>query len=250
MADGPWKSPKWGYLGVHFECSGPDPSGPRPGERVIIVVLDEQGEVTRRLEQRQGRCLDGGYVDFFGGPDCRPAVYEMEIVDTDSATGREEVLAVHTTAAGANAWFKRHFATWCLKHGTERGGLMPDILERIEEKKDGAVVSKLTWKVIKKDWWWQAELFGGGHVDVQCGVKSVHGDHEATLTLADGSQEDLGLGFDPVELMRKATRKVVDMGLLSWPMMVRVKPGERALQHMNDDCPACKAGLPVKRRTP
>jgi hypothetical protein len=63
-------------------CLGPN--SPLPGERLEIVILDETGKVVRRLEQVRGLCRDEGYVDFFLGPNCRPAVHDFPLVDIDA----------------------------------------------------------------------------------------------------------------------------------------------------------------------
>lgn len=36
----PFRSPRYGRLGVYFLCTGPDPMGPRPGERVRVAVIE------------------------------------------------------------------------------------------------------------------------------------------------------------------------------------------------------------------
>lgn len=68
-----YRSPKNGHLGVYTLCSGPDPNGPKPGERLIIVIYDKDDNIVRRLEQVKGNCLDPGYVDFFNSMKCRPS---------------------------------------------------------------------------------------------------------------------------------------------------------------------------------
>ena len=72
---------RFANLGVWTFCLGP--GSPVPGERLKLGILDQEGNVVRRFEQIEGRCLDEGYVDFFLGPNCRPARYERPLVDID-----------------------------------------------------------------------------------------------------------------------------------------------------------------------
>lgn len=116
----PWRSPKWGNLGVHFECSGPDPQGPRPGATVKVVILDGDDNVVRTLTERKTTCLDPGYVDFWGSPQCRPAIYVREVVDI-APDGSETVVGTYTDGTdGGRRWWKTPdwgFAAWCQEHG-------------------------------------------------------------------------------------------------------------------------------------
>lgn len=112
-----YRSHKWGHLGVHFLCTGPDPSGPRPGPRLQVVIYDGDGNVTRRLEQVGGGVIQEGYVDFFGSTQCCPSVREYHLVDTNEGTGERTVLATHTTASGAHGWLRANFGAWAQQHG-------------------------------------------------------------------------------------------------------------------------------------
>jgi hypothetical protein len=72
-------SPGYGHLGMWNYCLGPN--SPIPGERLIVLILDENRNIVRRLEQVEGRCMDEGHVDFFLGPNCRPARHERPLLD-------------------------------------------------------------------------------------------------------------------------------------------------------------------------
>lgn len=67
------------HLGVWIHCLGPN--SPQPGDRLKIVIYDGEDNIVRRFEQVKGAMLDGGYVDFFGGPSNRPATYLRPLVD-------------------------------------------------------------------------------------------------------------------------------------------------------------------------
>ena len=84
------KSPRYGQLGMWNYCLGPN--SPIPGPRLIIMIIDQQGRVVRRLEQIRGDCIDEGYVDFFLSHNCRPAVHEYPLVDIDAQGNIAEVL--------------------------------------------------------------------------------------------------------------------------------------------------------------
>jgi hypothetical protein len=76
------KSPRYGHLGMWNFSLGPN--SPVPGPRLIVLILDQHGQVVRRLEQIRGNCLDEGYVDFFLSHNCRPAAHEYPLVDIDA----------------------------------------------------------------------------------------------------------------------------------------------------------------------
>ena len=75
------KSPRYGHLGMWNYSLGPN--SPVPGPRLIVLILDQHGQVVRRLEQIRGNCIDEGYVDFFLSHNCRPAAHEYPLVDID-----------------------------------------------------------------------------------------------------------------------------------------------------------------------
>lgn len=111
-----FKSPKYGHRGVYFLCTGPDPSGPKPGDRVKVVIYDKDDRVVRRFEQVQGACLDEGYVDFFNSPKCRPAKYVMPLVDF-APDGAQTVLLADFQPGTPKSVFSDVFASWVAKHG-------------------------------------------------------------------------------------------------------------------------------------
>jgi hypothetical protein len=111
-----YRSPKNGHLGVYTICSGPDPKGPVPGERLIIVIYDNLDTIVRKLEQIQGRCLDEGYVDYFNSINYRPSVHEYYMIDSDK-DDKKEILATHTTAEAALLWLKVNVPKWIEKNG-------------------------------------------------------------------------------------------------------------------------------------
>lgn len=114
-----YRSPKNGHLGVYTLCSGPDPNGPVPGERLIIVIYDKDDNIVRRLEQVKGDCIDPGYVDFFNSFQCRPAVSNYHIIDIDK-DGSKQILATHTTPHEAYLWLKENVPIWVEEHGIEQ----------------------------------------------------------------------------------------------------------------------------------
>jgi hypothetical protein len=111
-----YRSPKNGHLGVYTLCSGPDPNGPMPGERMMIAIYDQQDNIVRRLEQVRGDCLDPGYVDFFGSAKCRPAVYSYHIIDIDKDQ-KPQILASHTSPSEAKEWLVQNVPKWVQEHG-------------------------------------------------------------------------------------------------------------------------------------
>jgi hypothetical protein len=110
-----FRSPKNGHLGVYTLCSGPDPRGPVPGPRFILVIYDKDDVIVRRLEQVRGDCLDDGYVDFFNSLKCRPAIFSYHMVDID-IIGNREILATHISPAEASQWLKENVPVWVSKH--------------------------------------------------------------------------------------------------------------------------------------
>lgn len=113
-----FRSPKYGHRGVYFLCTGPDPSGPRPGPRLQAVVYDENDRVVRRFEQVQGECLDEGYVSFFGGHKDRPARYRMPLVDI-SPDGVQTVLAHDFQPHSPRSVIETAFRAWVEAHGRQ-----------------------------------------------------------------------------------------------------------------------------------
>ena len=102
------------HMGVRVLSLGPH--SPIPGERLQIVIYNEQDEIVRRLEQIQAECIDPGYVDFFMGPNCRPARYRRPIVDIAPDGTVTELIADFTQSMGPNLWYTI-LAGWVSKHG-------------------------------------------------------------------------------------------------------------------------------------
>lgn len=101
-------------MGVRVLSLGPN--SPVPGERLQIVIYNEQNEITRRFEQVQGACLDPGYVDFFGSPRCRPAKYLHPIVDIDANGAARELIADFTPQMDQRIYLGL-LADWVAAHG-------------------------------------------------------------------------------------------------------------------------------------
>lgn len=108
-------SPRYGHLGLWVFSLGPN-GNPR-GTRLQLGLIDATGNVARRFEQIEGRCLDQGYVDFFLGPNCRPAVYEMPLVDI-APDGAQTVLVRHHTEAMGMQTYLDALGAWCAKYGS------------------------------------------------------------------------------------------------------------------------------------
>jgi hypothetical protein len=118
-----YKSPKFPNDNVYFLCTGPDPKGPCPGERLIVVIYDNSDNVIRRLEQVKGNCIDEGYVDFFNSYKCRPSVYDYHIIDTDKE-GNKSILATHSYASDALGWLQQNFPKWVEKHSVNNKNMV------------------------------------------------------------------------------------------------------------------------------
>ena len=113
-------SPRYGHLGMWNYCLGPN--SPIPGERLIVLILDQQGEMVRRFEQIRGQCTEPGYVDFFNSPMCRPAVHQYPLVDF-SADGKEfHVLCPHYTENMGMDLYLNLLKDWAYKYGRPEWG--------------------------------------------------------------------------------------------------------------------------------
>ena len=109
------KSPRFGHLGVWNYCLGPN--SPIPGERLQVYVIDQTGNIVRRLEQIEGRCIDPGYVDFFLSHNCRPAVHERPIVDIDEIGKIAAVLYPDYTQSLGMEIYLRLLTDWAHRWG-------------------------------------------------------------------------------------------------------------------------------------
>ena len=105
-------SPRFGARGLHNIQLG---GGSIP---LLIKLYDKSDNVLATLTEERGECIDPGYVDFFLGPNCRPAQYRRYLVEKlpDGATG---VLHDNPTALASDfpkwvsfldAWVTRHEA--------------------------------------------------------------------------------------------------------------------------------------------
>lgn len=109
------KSPGFGNLGVWNYCLGPD--SPIPGERLQVFIIDQAGNIVRRFEQIEGRCIDPGYVDFFMSHRCRPAVNERPIVDIDANGQITAVLHPNYTQSLGMEVYLQLLRAWAAKWG-------------------------------------------------------------------------------------------------------------------------------------
>jgi len=109
------KSPRFGHLGMWNLSLGPD--SPFPGERLRIVLLNQDGKAVRRFEQIKGHCIDPGYVDFFLSHKCRPALHELPIVDIDADGQIVKVLHPDYRASLGQALYLQLIEAWAKEHG-------------------------------------------------------------------------------------------------------------------------------------
>jgi len=84
------KSTRYPHLGVWVFSLGPN--SPVPGDRLRLAIINQRGDVERRMEQVLGNCQDEGYVDYFMGSNCRPALYAHPIVDMTPDGKVQEIL--------------------------------------------------------------------------------------------------------------------------------------------------------------
>lgn len=115
------KSLCFGHLGMWNFCLGPD--SPIPGDRLRVGILDQDGNVVRRFEQIRGSCIDPGYVDFFMSHNCRPAAYEMPIVDIDANGAIVKVLCPDYTQATGMELYLKLLEAWGTEHGRKEWAL-------------------------------------------------------------------------------------------------------------------------------
>lgn len=48
---------------------------------LLLILYDANDNVISTLTEEKGACIDPGYVVFFLGPNCRPAVYQRYLVE-------------------------------------------------------------------------------------------------------------------------------------------------------------------------
>ena len=103
-------SPRFGHRGLHNIQLG---GGDTP---LLIKLYDADDNVIATLTEEKGECIDPGYVDFFLGPNCRPALYQRYLVEhlADGTTGvlhdNPSALARNFTewVAFLDNWVSRH----------------------------------------------------------------------------------------------------------------------------------------------
>lgn len=112
---------RYGESGLKFECQAEDikhaieqcENAYGPNDEVLATLTEERGE-----------CIDSGYVDFFLGPNCRPAVYKTYLVEK-LANGKNGILHDNPKALAADYpkwveflgnWVSRHEKKECAAH--------------------------------------------------------------------------------------------------------------------------------------
>lgn len=108
-------SPRYRLLGMWNYSLGPN--RPIPGQRLQVWILDQAGNIVRRFEQSEGRCIDPGYVDFFESHNCRPALHELPIVDIDQDGQIVSVLCVHYTQGMGMEIYLNLLGDWVQRWG-------------------------------------------------------------------------------------------------------------------------------------
>jgi hypothetical protein len=93
------------------------PNSPIPGERLEVVIIDEEGNIVRRFEQVRGKCTDPGYVDFFMSAACRPASHEYPIVDVDESGKVVGIICQHYAQSMGMDLYLKLLTEWVTKHG-------------------------------------------------------------------------------------------------------------------------------------
>lgn len=105
-------SPQFGARGMHTVNLG---GGETP---LLIKLYDKNDEVLATLTEEKGECIDPGYVDFFLGPNCRPAKYQSYLVEK-MPDGTTAILHDNPKALASNfnqwvafldKWVSRHEA--------------------------------------------------------------------------------------------------------------------------------------------
>lgn len=103
-------SKNFGDRGLHFIHMG---SHTQP---LLAKLYGEGDAVLATLTEERGDCIDPGYVDFFLGPNCRPAQFKFYLVEKlpDGTTG---VLHDNPKALASDyaSWVK-FLDTWVSRH--------------------------------------------------------------------------------------------------------------------------------------
>lgn len=106
-------SPRFGARGLHNINLG---GGSTP---LLIKLYGPNDDVLATLTEEKGECIDPGYVDFFLGPNCRPAKHQRYLVEklSDGTVGvlhdQPQALARDFEAwvAFLDKWTNRHEGT-------------------------------------------------------------------------------------------------------------------------------------------
>ena len=103
-------SPRFGTRGLHTVNLG---GGSAP---LLLKLYGPEDKVLATLTEEKGECIDPGYVDFFLGPNCRPAQYKHYLVEKlpDGRTG-----VLHDNPKALAADFPRWVAfldEWVSRH--------------------------------------------------------------------------------------------------------------------------------------
>ena len=114
-------SPRYRHLGVWNFCLGPQ--SPIPGDRMQIFIIDQAGNIVRRFEQIEGRCIDPGYVDYFESHRCRPAVNERPIMDINEGGKIAAVLHPNYTQELGMDLYLKLLWEWVQRWGREEYAL-------------------------------------------------------------------------------------------------------------------------------
>ncbi|UVE16146.1 hypothetical protein NVV93_10900 [Pseudomonas sp. LS44] len=104
-------SQRFGQRGLHILHLGGGTTTP-----LLLHLYGADDQLLASLSEERGECLDPGHVDFFLGPNCRPARYARQLVETlpDGRTavvpGDPAALSKNPTAwlAFLDAWISRH----------------------------------------------------------------------------------------------------------------------------------------------
>lgn len=103
-------SKRFGHLGLHNVNLG------GAGSPVLIKLYDTEDRVIATLTEEQGACIDPGHVDFFEGPNCRPARYASCLVEILS-DGTKHIVHANpkVLAADPDAWVE-FLGDWVHRH--------------------------------------------------------------------------------------------------------------------------------------
>jgi hypothetical protein len=86
------------------------------GTPMLLKLYGPNDEVLATLTEVRGECIDEGYVEFFLGPNCRPALYKSYVVET-LPNGTVRVLHDDPVALASNfpAWVA-FLERWVSRH--------------------------------------------------------------------------------------------------------------------------------------